>query len=109
MVEQDRERLIADANRKMTILENEISRLHGIIAGQKASIDTFQRRATVDARSFAGYRAYEKHVRDHCEPSEVDAAIASCVAANDARADELGAPHLRKNKRSVANERLTDP
>lgn len=96
---QDRKRLIAEADRNMTILENEILRLHGIIAAQKTSIDNFQRRATIDACSLAGYRAYEKYVRDHCEPNEVDAAIAAYVAANDARAVELGAPHLRKTKR----------
>jgi hypothetical protein len=90
--------LKADADQKMTALEREIYRLREIVAHKDAVIAAQERRAKADACSIAGYRAYVDQVRSDCEGEVLVRASDAYIVANDAKADELKAPHLKKVK-----------
>ncbi len=87
-----------DADQKMSVLEQEISRLHALIAEKDAAIAAQERRAKADACSVAGYRAYVEYMRSVCDGDVLQAAVDAYTEASDAKADELKAPHLKKVK-----------
>jgi uncharacterized protein (DUF3084 family) len=97
--------LVADADAKMTLLENEIGRLNVILQQKDQAIsqrDALLRaqteQAKADACSIAGYRAYVEYVRTVCEDDVLEKAVDVYLNAANAKADELKVPHLKRQK-----------
>lgn len=101
MIAKNRE-LVADADRKMTVLENEIGRLRGVIQQKDAALRAQEDQAKADKCSVAGYRAYVEYMRTVCDDNVLEAAVDVYIEAANARADELKAPHLKWHKTDKA-------
>lgn len=88
---------VAHAEHSMTLLQNEIVRLRGVVSQQAGVINqqantirAQEQQDKADQCSIAGYRAYVEHMRSVCTESTLEAASDAYIVARDAKAQALG-------------------
>lgn len=101
LIETNRQNVNA-ANATITRLETELLRVQNELERQEAVNRNQMAQMAADAASIAGYRAYVEFIRSTCDEDILVKAVEAYNEANNAKADELNAPHLKK--RSITKQ-----